>query len=333
LRFDKKTILITAIFLFPVFLLTAGCVKKKPKIYSVGILSGLHYFEKTTAGFKEKMGELGYIDGKNIVYDEQKTDYDIKTYRTILKKFISDKVDLIFVYPTEASMEAKIAAQGKNIPVVFANAAIEDTGLVNSIQSPGGNITGVRWPGPDLAVKIFEIMHELTPRAKRMCMPYQKGYPITYSQLKALRPAAVLAGVTVIEAPVSNVQELREYFGAQAKTENNGIEAIISMPEPLMTTPDAFLVACKFAAKYNLPIGGTMHAEGECESIFGVSVNPFAVGKQAAMLADKILKGSRAGSVRVVSSEIYFQFNYKAAKKMGLNVSEGLLSMADEIIR
>src|SRR4030042_3121201 len=167
------------------YFLSQGKLKTE-KVYHVGILSGLDYFADTTDGFRAKMTELCYIEGKNIVYDVEKTNIDITSYRNILKKFVDEKVDMIFVFPTEASLEAKAIAQGTGIPVVFANVNIEDTGLVNSVREPGGNISGVRFSGPDLALRRFEILHELVPQAKRVWIPYQRGYPIIANQLEAL---------------------------------------------------------------------------------------------------------------------------------------------------
>jgi putative ABC transport system substrate-binding protein len=283
-------------------------------------------------GFKAKMTELGYIEGENIVYDHQKTDFDIATYKRILKKFVADKVDLIFVFPTEATQEAKAATDGTGIPVVFAVANIEDTGIVNSVREPGGNITGVRYPGPDLAIKRFEIMHELAPNAKRMWIPYQRGYPIVKSQLKALQPAAASSGITLIEFPADNAAEVQADLSARVGSSDIGMDAILFIAEPLAVTPDAFEVMGKFAAEHTLPIGGAYMMVGGYGSIFGVNIETFATGKQAAVLADKILKGTPAGTIPVVSSESFFQINYKVAQQLGVKVPEGLLSRADEVI-
>ena len=70
--------------------------------------------------FKAKMTELGYIEGKNIAYDIQKTNFEPDKEQQILKKFVDDKVDLIFTFPTEVSLAAKTATQGTGIPVVFS---------------------------------------------------------------------------------------------------------------------------------------------------------------------------------------------------------------------
>jgi len=324
--------MLLAALLVAVCMFLSSCNEKKNKVYRVGILSGLNYMADATNGFKAKMTELGYVEGKNIIYDLQKTDFDMAMYKSSLKKFVDDKVDLIFVFPTEASIEAKTATHRTNIPVVFAVANIEGTGLVDSVRQPGGNITGVRYPGPDLAIKRFEIMLELAPQAKRMWIPYQRGYPIVTSQLEVLRPAAASAGVTLEEAPADNAAELRAILDARNKSIDIGMDAILALAEPLFVTPDAFEVMGKFAAEHRLPIGGALMLVGGYGSVFGVNIDPTNTGKQAAILADKILRGTPAGTIPVVSSESYFEINYKAARELGLKVSEGLLGRADKII-
>jgi putative ABC transport system substrate-binding protein len=315
-------------------LLLAGCGgAQTPRVYRVGILSGLDFFADTVDGFKAGMTELGYVEGQDIVYDVQKTNFDMAAYKSMLKKFVDDKVDLIFVFPTEASQEAKAATQGTGIPVVFANAFTEDTGLVDSVRQPGGDITGVRWVGPDLALRRFEIMREMVPNAKRMWIPYQRGYPIVNSQLAALRPTAASAGITLLEFPADNAAEVKAELDGRAKSADIGMDAILFLAEPLTTTPDAFEIIGKFAAEHKIPIGGALIQVGEYESIFGLTPQSIPQGKQAAFLADKILRGTPAGSIPVVSAENYLQINYTAAQELGLTVPEGLLSQAAEIIR
>jgi putative ABC transport system substrate-binding protein len=314
-------------------LLLSGCGAEKPKVYRVGILCGLDYITSIPDGFKAGMTELGYIEGENIVYDIQKTNFEPAKEERILKQFVEDKVDLIFTFPTEVSMAAKAATRGTDIPVLFAFANIEDTGLVNSVREPGGNITGVRYPGPDIAIRRFEIMLELVPQAKRMWIPYQRGYPIVDSQLEVLRPAAASSGVTLVEFPADDAAEIQAELEARAKSADIGMDAILFIAEPLAVTSDAFAVMGKFAAEHKIPIGGALMVVGDYGSVFGVNVDIVNTGKQAAPLADKILKGIQAGTIPVVSAESYLQINYKVAQELGLTVPEGLLSLADEIIR
>jgi putative ABC transport system substrate-binding protein len=310
-----------------------GCGGPKKKTYHIGILSGFDFFFTTVDGFKAKMTELGYIEGKNIVYDVQKTKVDPVEYRRVLNKFIDEKVDLIFVFPTEAAMEAKIATQGKNTPVVFANVFTENTGLIESADEPGGNITGVRWVGADNVLKRFEIMRELAPKAKRILIPHNKHYHIVPIQLEALRPVIAAAGLSLIEIPADNATELEVELEKQAKSMNSKTDFILLIADPLVSTPVTFGVLGKFADVHKIPIGGTFLSMGGYESIFGLIPQNIPQGKQAALLADKIFKGAKAGTIPVVSAENFLQINYKKAKKIGLNVSEGLLNRANEIIR
>lgn len=315
-----------------ILVLLSGCIGKK-KAYRIGILCGIDYALDVADGLKAKMTELGFIEGETISYDLQSTNFEPEKEKQILNKFVEDKVDLIFTFPTEVSLSAKKATQRTDIPVVFAVANIEEVGLVDSVRQPGGHITGVRYPGPDIALKRFEIMRELVPGAKVYWIPYPRTYPIVKSQLKALRPVAKAAGITIIELPVDNVAEIKAVLDKMSKSGNIGIDAILFLAEPLTVQPDVFYPIGKFAAENSIPTGGHLVSVGDYESLFGVNINFKKTGQQAAFLCNKILQGADAGTLPVVSSENFLQFNYRAAQKLGIDVSEEILAMADEIIR
>jgi putative ABC transport system substrate-binding protein len=331
----KSIILLIKALLITTCVLSIGCSKRpqNEKVYRVGILCGLDYIFNITDGFKAKMTELGYAEGSNILYDIQSTNFEPGREEQILKQFIKDKVDLIFTFPTEVSMAAKAVTEGTNIPVLFSFANIEDTGLVKSVRRPGGNITGVRYPGPDIAIKRFEIMLELVPEAKRIWIPYQRGYPIVGSQMKVLKRAAAPLGIQLEEFPADDASEIQAYLNQREKWTNISMDAILFVAEPLAVTADAFAVIGKFAHEHQIPVGGAMISVGNYSSIFGVNVNILKTGEQAAIPADKIFKGTPAGTIPVISAESFFEIDYKTAKKFGLKISEGLLSRADKIIR
>ncbi|MFZ7110429.1 MAG: ABC transporter substrate-binding protein [Desulfatiglandales bacterium] len=314
-------------------LISNGCSEQKPKIQRMGILCGLHVFETTVDGFKEKMAELGYAEGKNIHYDVHMTNFDESAEERILRKFVSDGVHMILVFPSEVSVAAKTITQGTNISVVFCQTNIEGTDLIKSIPEPGGNITGVRYPGPDLALKRFEILHALVPQAKRIWVPYSKKVLIVPPQLAALRPVAAKAGVTLVEAPADSAEELLADLEKRTNAADIGIDAVLFISEPLARTPAVFPKIGKFASQHRIPIGGVLYSLEGYSTVFGVATDNIAVGKLAAQQAHKVLKGIPAGTIPVVSAESYFQLNYKVAQELGLNVPEGLLKQADEIIR
>ena len=315
-------------------ILLSGCgVAQESKEYRVGVLIGLGGISPIADGFKAGMTDLGYVEGKNITYDIQTTDFDIPTYQSILKKFVEDKVDLILVTPTEATIEAKNITKGTDIPVLFSFAFTEGMGIIDSVGQPGGNITGVRFPGIDITLKRYEILRKMAPDTKRLWMPYQAGYPIVPPQLEALEPLAKADGVTLIPFPANNAAELQAELDKRAAAEDIGIDAILLLVEPLMFVPDQFEVVAKFAYDHKLPFGGGINSTDKYSTIFGVNVDFVESGRLAAPLADKIFKGTQAGTIPAVSPENFIQINYKTAQEFGLTVPDGVLKQANEIIR
>ncbi|MBN1440413.1 MAG: ABC transporter substrate-binding protein [Anaerolineales bacterium] len=314
-------------------LLLGGCAGAKPKTYQVGILSGLNFISNLTEIFQAKMTELGYVEGENIAYDVRKMDFDMAGYQAALRDFVEADVDLILVFPTEAAQEAKKATEGTDIPVVFTFANTEETGLVDSISAPGGNVTGVRYPGPDLALKRFEVMMQMDPSIRNLWIPYQRGYPIVGPQMEVLKPVVEKAGVNLIEFPADGAAELQAELDARAVLEDPGIDAILFLSEPLAVTPGPFEVMAEFAYAQKIPIGGAMMSSGGYSSVYGIVADMTSSGEEAAMLADKIFRGTKPADIPVISAESYFSINVTAAEAVGITVPDGLLVQANEVMR
>lgn len=314
--------------------LVSGCTfaAEPARVYRVGIVAGLEVFGITVEGFKAGMTDLGYIEGENIIYDVELSNFDRATHQPLLEQFVADEVDLIVTVTTEASLAAKAATEGTDVPVVFAIASTEDTGLVESVRHPGGNITGVRLHSPDLALKRLEVLLELLPEARRVWIPYQPDYPTVPSMLELLSPVAEAAGVTLLEAPVYTAAELEADLQDRATAADPGIDAILMLPAPLIGEDDAADVIRKFAEQHRVPIGGMLSSD-EYGGLFDVSVDYVAAGQQAAFLADKVLHSTPAGSIPVLSVESRIHIDYRMAEELGLTIPEGLLRQADEIIR
>ncbi len=311
-------------------LLLNNCGQKQ-KMYKVGILDGLDFFSEITDGFKQKMTDLGYVEGKNIVYDVQKAPAPVGNEK-ILRKFVNDKVDLIFVYPTEATFEAKTATKDGRIPVVFGTALIEMPGIIETMRHPGGNITGVQYGGNDIAVKRLELLHEIFPRGKRIWVPYLKGYPTVPPNVEALSTASTLLKVILIQAPFASVDELKADLKSRDASGKIEMDAILQIVEPLSVLPGAYEAIKTFGEKYKLPIAGAFVTKDDFGPILGFRPDNREMGMLAAPMADKIFKGVQAGIIPVVTPEGILELNYKVIKKLGLTVSEGLMSRAVTII-
>ena len=324
--------MLVLILLIIVCVFLSGCGEKE-KVYSVGILAGASGFLDISDGFKTGMTELGYIEGENIIYDVRKSNENRLKEQQIAKEFVEDKVDLIFAFSTEAALIAKEATNGTGIPVVFAMGTIEETGLVESVRTPGGDITGVRFPGPDILLKGLEDLLELAPNTKRIWIILESEYPASISTMKVLRPAASSKGLTLIETNISSLEDLKAVLEERAELADIGIDAIKMAPGVITLSPAGFAMISKFAAEHKVPIEGGPHFAVEQGAVFTSIPDNVEMGKLAASMADKVFKGIPAGTIPVVTPESRLRLNYKVIQELGLTVPEGLLSQADEIIR
>jgi len=311
----------------------SNCSEKKQKVYHVGILTDYSPFLAIADGFKSGMVELGYIEGENIVYDVQIKDFDPEGQKTAVKQFIKDKVDLIFTFPTEASVIAYKLTQGTGMTVVFAMCGVEGNLPIESVRHPGGNITGVRFPGPDNTVKHLELMLEIKPETKRIWATYNPNYPNTVAILEALREAVSSYDVQLLEAPNETIEEVEADLQNLVASGKVNVDAILLLPEGLSQSPDVSKAIIEFAKKHNLPVGGGVPFTLDLGAVFSFLPDDSEMGKLAALSAHKIFNGIPAGTIPLITPENYLYLNYKAIQDLGLTASEGLLGQAKEIIR
>lgn len=326
---------LTWIIIVTLVLSACGTVQPAKKVYHVGIF-GFVAFGQIAEGFKAGMTELGYIEGQNITYDIQFFDVAVNTQEEgnkILQKFISDQVDLVFSFPTEQTVLANAATEETGIPLVFTFAGLEGNDLVKSVREPGGNITGVRYPGPDTTGKRLEFLTQLAPNAKRIGLFYQVGYPTTEPSLAVLRPLAKKLGVTLVEIPVSTLDDMKADLEARAKLDDPGVDAFLQMADGLTHSPDGSALVMQFAKEHKLPYGGGHYYQVDQGALFAYSPYDFEMGKLAAPIVDKIFRGTPAGSIPLSTPENHLLLNNKVAQELGLTIPSGLLKIAAKVIK
>lgn len=319
--------------LFAAALLLSTCRTSSAQVYHVGILSALPPFAPMSDGFKQRMTELGYIEGQNIIYDLQTVIPGSPEEQRAAKQFVDEKVDLIFAFATEGALTAKAATQGTTIPVVFASANLEGVDLVQNIAHPGENVTGARFPGPELTVARAERLRAIAPRATRIGLFYNANYPANKSGLDALRPEAARLGITLVEVPVISVAELQAKLQERAASADIGIDAILITTDDLTQSPDGWSLLSTFATQHALPIAGSAAFEADSGAIFSYIPDNIETGRLAADSADTIFKGTPAGDIPVFTPESKLRINIRRVQELGLTVPDGLLRQAAEIIR
>jgi putative tryptophan/tyrosine transport system substrate-binding protein len=337
LSYNKLRSMLTILILAALFtLLLSGCGAQTPKVYRVGILLvSTSAYASINDGFKAQMTKLGYIEGQNVVYEtlESPVTATPAEAQAVAKKFVDEKVDLIFTYPTPPTVAAHAATQGTNIPVVFAISSLEGLNLVKSVREPGGNMTGVRYPGPEMIGKRMELLVKTAPQVKRVWIGYDKNHPNTAPALEVLRPLASSLGVTLVEVPAATLDDLKADLAARAASPDIGLDAIVTMNDGFNQGTAGYTILNKFAAEHKVPLAGSVLSTVQQGAVLGNSPNLTKVGEMAASLADKILKGTPAGTIPVVTPEQELYINYKVAQELGLTIPEGLLQQAAQIIR
>jgi putative ABC transport system substrate-binding protein len=201
------------------------------------------------------------------------------------------------------------------------------------VRQPGGNITGVRYPGPEQTSRRLEILVEMAPQVERLWVGYQADNPNTPMALEALHSVAPGLGVTLVEVPATTLEELQADLAARAALDDPGVDGLILMPDGLSNSPEGEAMFLQFAAEHKIPLAGSFPYTVEQGAVFGNANVLSKVGEQAAPLADKIFRGTQAGTIPVVTPDQDLWINYKVAQELGLAVPEGLLSLATEIIR
>lgn len=314
-------------------LFSAGCDQKTGRVFRLGILSGSDSLYIIADGFKAGMTELGYAEGRRIAYDVRRFNFDPAAEKLAAQKFVQDKVDLVFAFPTETAFSAKEVLEGTNIPMVFAYAGVEGSDLVRSVREPGGNITGLRYPGPEMIARRLELLHEIAPQVARAWIAYQKDYPNNAPALEALRPLAASMHIGLTEIPADTVEALRGELASRAQMVVPGRDAFLLMPDLLNHSPDGWGVIRKFAEDHHMPIAGSFLYTVEEGALFGNCNDLFDVGRRTASLADRILRGVPAGTIPVITPEQELWINFRRAQDFGLSVPMGMLKMARKVIR
>src|SRR5690554_5690043 len=161
--------------------------------------------DQARQGFIDRLSELGYAEGIDIVYDIQSAQGDLATAQTIARKFQSDGVDLILAIATPTAQAA--AHIVKDIPILIT--AVTDpvaAELVESIERPGTNVTGTSDLTPVRAQ--LELLKEIAPNAKRVGIVYNAGEVNSVVQVEIARAAAAELGLTIVEATAGNSSEV-----------------------------------------------------------------------------------------------------------------------------
>jgi putative ABC transport system substrate-binding protein len=277
-------------------------------------------------GFRDGLQEFGYRENENFVIGVRFTQGNVAELPEAARALVRRGVDLIVANGEYSAKAAQMATA--RIPILFMGGSDPvGAGLVKSFARPGGNITGIADLELELVPKRMEIFRELIPRLKRVLLVYDATNAGAVSRLDVHREAAHRLGLTLVEKPVRTEDEARSVISAVRKGEVDGIFA----PRLLLLNIPGLIL--EIAAKRAIPtmFDDTFYVERG--GLASYAANFYGLGRQAARLADKILKGAKPADIPVEQpTKFELAINMKAAKALGITIPQPILLRADRLI-
>jgi putative ABC transport system substrate-binding protein len=299
------------------------------RILRIGILlaaSASFYLPRVEA-FRQRLRELGYVEGKNIVIEYRYTEGKQERLPDLAAELVRLKVDVI-VTTGPGILAAKKASA--TIPIVFASAGDPvGGGLVSSLARPGGNITGLSLMAPDLDGKRLELLKEAFPKVARVAFLWVPGGTTGNLTLTEMEAAAKALGVKLLSL---EVRSLDDFDSAFARAKREGAQALITFPHPLIATQRRQVL--DFAAKNRLPAMSPSSESVDAGGLMSYGPNGADLWRRAADFVDKILKGTKPAEIPVEQPmKFEFVINLIAAKQIGVTIPPNVLARADRVIR
>ncbi len=280
------------------------------------------------AGFRQGLGEAGFVEGRNVAIEYRWADGQVDRLPAMTADLIARKVAVILAGGSVVGVRAAIAAT-QSIPIVFTTATDPvETGLVASLNHPGGNATGATTMADQIGPKHLELMHEVLPAATKVAVMVNPGNPsTTQDAIRGATEASKRLGLEIVVVRANTEVELDQAFASAVEQH----AAAITMNDAYFTSRLAQIAA--LGLHYALPIfaGEQMaDADGVLMS-YGTSIPD--TYRQAGIYVGRILKGEKPVNLPVLQpTKFQLIVNLKTAKALGLTIPESFLVRADEVI-
>jgi putative ABC transport system substrate-binding protein len=278
--------------------------------------------------FREGLRDLGYIEGKNISIEYRWAEGKYERFPDLIAELIALKVDVIVTAGTPATQAYQRART--SIPLVMV--AVGDpvgTGIVASLNRPGGNITGLTSISPELEGKRIELLREVIPKLSHIAVLWNPKNAYHAIENKQVEAAAAALRMKVLYLGVETQEQIGNAF-AQILKERPG--ALLVLADRVFLHNRVLIM--DFAAKHRLP-GVYAYVElVEAGGLMSYGPNYAHMHRRAATYVDKILKGTKPADLPV-EAPIKFELviNLKAAKRIGVTVPPSVLYRADKVIK
>jgi len=294
------------------------------KIFKIGILTdAMVPWHSTTEGFRDGLKELGYVTGKNVIFEARAAQGDMTRVPMLAAELVQQKPDLILCVSDACRKEAG------PIPMVFVQ--VSDPvrlGLVESIARPGGSVTGIANLRAELTAKRLELFKEVVPSLRRVLVTYDPREKDERDSLAVARTAASRLRLTLFERPISATLAIEPGLAELKEGGHDGILIVqsgtnLNIPGRSLEVATSDRIPTMYPASFWSNVG----------ALASYGPDQYSQGRQAARLAHKVLTGTPPREIPVeFADRIELVINLKTAKRLGLKIPQSILLRVDRVI-
>ena len=285
-------------------------------------------FTTVVTGFLDGLKAAGFVEGKNVDIEYRWARGQFDVLPSLANELAQRPVDVIV---TMGGNVATVAAKRttSTVPIVFLTSDdLVSSGLVNSLNRPGGNVTGVTWLAVELGAKNLELIGELMPSAEVIGVLVNPKRPTAEEQVRNAKDAAIGVGKTLRVLYAGTREEIDEAFVALARER---IAVLFVTVDPLFIVNRVRIIEA--AAKQAIP---TLYFQREFVDLGGLmsyGASAHDASRLVGGYAGRIMKGDKPADLPVQrSTKIETVINLKTARSLGLAIPPALLARADEVI-
>ena len=318
----KKLMTMVLVLVLAVTMFTGCGGSRDGDMLKVGIIQLMEHpsLDTIRESIIEGLEEEGYVDGENIKINYQNGQNDMSTMKNIAQKFVGEECDVIIAIATPAAQA--VLSETTDIPIIFA--AITDpvdAGLVDSLETPGGNVTGTS--DEVSAGMIMDLAKDIDPDFKTIGALYNIGEDNSVSVISGLKAYAAKNGYKVVESTVTNTSEVQQ--AAQYLADK--VDVVFSPIDN--TVASSMAVVTDIFDKADIPFyvsADSMVADGGLAT-YGIDYT--VLGKETAKMVADVLEGADTATMAVKKmSDMNIYVNTDTAKAVGIQIPQNILDKA-----
>jgi putative ABC transport system substrate-binding protein len=279
------------------------------------------------AAFRQGLTEVGFVEGQNVTIEYRFADDRTDRLPQLAADLVGRQAALIVGNTVSAVQAAKAATTTTPILFVTGSDPVR-TGLVASLNRPGGTVTGVTFTTTDLAAKQLGLLHELVPSASVIAVLRETDAPERESELRAIEEGGQAIGRRILILTAASEREFAPAFVSIGKA---GAGALLVRGGPFFLSQRRHLVA--LAARYGVPASYVTRDYAEVGGLMSYGASQTDAYRRAGIYAGRILKGAKPDDLPVdLPTRFELVINLATAKAFGLDIPPMLLARADEVI-